>query len=274
MTRNETIEALPGLPWPVLLAALVSLYVVLLRLAKVSGTRIGCLATAHLVLLVLLLPLSVPLAGFGVFAFGVCSYSVVVVTQARTRMAVLALTHAGFLGIAATAMMTPAVLGAAVLAFLTGLTWLIDQWAIRGQPRVVQGWTANHKAIVDGLVSRLVGDGTSGGDFRAELAAVTRCLPIYSDMGGLILLSPRGELMFVDSNTSTINSTTILPLNDGIWETVALCHAAWTYLELADLRPRRPAQAIDCEWCEGRGRIATIHDMTCGKCHGAGWVEL
>jgi hypothetical protein len=104
-------------------------------------------------------------------------------------------------------------------------------------------------------------------DLSLRVASVTGCLPIYEDMGGTILLAPSGDLFFYDDGSETMN-----PVEDRVWENIALVSLAKKYPDLAEVLPVRPENAVDCPLCLGTGRVTSLN-LLCGECGGTGWRD-
>jgi hypothetical protein len=103
-------------------------------------------------------------------------------------------------------------------------------------------------------------------DVVREAAALTGGLPVYSDMGGTLVVSPSREVLVYDHDTRSVK-----PEDDARWRTLARAKAAKRFPELAELSPVRPHNAMDCTACDGRGVILDSAD--CGVCMSLGWVE-
>jgi len=93
-------------------------------------------------------------------------------------------------------------------------------------------------------------------------------LPVYSDMGGDILLTPSGDVVFLDDE----GVVTALPDAPPDWALVARIAAAEKYPELAAIVPTRPDSAPNCPACGGAGRQLELR-LRCGSCLGLGWVH-
>jgi hypothetical protein len=110
---------------------------------------------------------------------------------------------------------------------------------------------------------------------RTDLTGAVRvsgALPVYSDMGGTLLLRPDGEILFLD-NESEDDEPQIE--TDFGWRTTAVVVGVEKYPELRPLLPIRPPGTEDCEACAGHGRVRvaeTDHRFLCGRCHGLGWL--
>jgi hypothetical protein len=95
-------------------------------------------------------------------------------------------------------------------------------------------------------------------------------LPVYWDMGGLLLLLPSGTIIgtdvdAIDDPTSQVEEQ---------WQLIARVSAASKYPELSCSLPERPAEAPDCETCSGTGRFPGTKTASCGVCNGLGWARL
>lgn len=97
-------------------------------------------------------------------------------------------------------------------------------------------------------------------------------LPVYSDMGGTLLLRPDGEILFLDDASE--DDKPRLETDEG-WRITAVVVGAEKYPELRPLLPIRPAVAEACDACAGQGRIRVAevsHGFLCGTCRGLGWL--
>lgn len=98
-----------------------------------------------------------------------------------------------------------------------------------------------------------------------DLAEATRALPVYSDMGGTLLLTPGGEILMRAHDTDEPPA----PESSPCWRLIALVRASERHPELAALLPRRPADAPACAECGGAGHV--FNSAICGACFGLGW---
>jgi len=138
---------------------------------------------------------------------------------------------------------------------------------------MIAGWKPRHAARVAAHLRRLLSAKPTppAHGWRVEVARATGCLPVYGDIGGVILVSPAGELLFLAHD-----SEAVVPLDaePGPWEKVALLSMAETYPDLDDLRPVRPEDARDCPNCDGAGGMQIgQHYLGCYLCGGTGWIS-
>jgi hypothetical protein len=105
-------------------------------------------------------------------------------------------------------------------------------------------------------------------DVRQDIARRYGALPVYSDMGGNIFLTPSGDVVFLGDE----GVVTALPGAPPDWALVARIAAAEKYPELAGLVPTRPDSAPNCPACGGAGRQLELR-FRCGSCLGLGWVR-
>jgi hypothetical protein len=101
-------------------------------------------------------------------------------------------------------------------------------------------------------------------EFARKAAALTGGVPVYSDMGGTLVVEPTGEVLLFDHDTGTVKSP-----GEPKWTLAALAKAAERFPELAALAPVRPPDAGTCPACGGSGLILSID---CGTCMGLGWL--
>jgi hypothetical protein len=92
--------------------------------------------------------------------------------------------------------------------------------------------------------------------------------PVYGDVGGVLLITPDGEVYCRDHNTMEVRAET-----DPRWRTLAWAAAVEQVPELRELLPLRPAGTPDCEACGGSGHVAltAVLRAWCGACWGLGW---
>ena len=81
---------------------------------------------------------------------------------------------------------------------------------------MIVGWTSEFadrtRRHVEEVLNRAVP--SSRGELDATVR--TRCLPVYADLSGYILLSSSGDLLFFDPE-----SEKVVPLRENVWEKVA-----------------------------------------------------
>jgi hypothetical protein len=130
--------------------------------------------------------------------------------------------------------------------------------------------TPDQRTLIELLVKRWLAS-----PVRSDLIDAVRvsgALPVYSDMGGTLLLRPDGEILFLDSNSGDDEP----PIEtDSGWRITAVVVGAEEYPELRPLLPNRPSGTEDCAACAGLGRVRigeTDRPILCGRCHGLGWL--
>lgn len=106
---------------------------------------------------------------------------------------------------------------------------------------------------------------SSQGTF-CDAAALTGGLPVYEDLGGVLVLMPDGSVQSYDPDRRIA-----IPVFEGRWVIAALVKAAKRYRELASLHPSRPQDGVTCEQCRGAGTL--VGDLDCGRCMGTGWTK-
>ena len=105
-------------------------------------------------------------------------------------------------------------------------------------------------------------------DTLQEVARRYCALPVYSDMGGTLFLSPTGKVVFLRED-----GVVVAPPSGSLnWALVARIAAAEKFPELASLVPTRPTSGPDCPDCGGAGRRSELR-FRCGTCLGLGWVH-
>jgi hypothetical protein len=98
-----------------------------------------------------------------------------------------------------------------------------------------------------------------------EAALFTQALPVYADIGGVLVISETGEVLLYDPDTK--NETPA----DEKWRLVALIRAARRHPQLSALEPERPHDAVECPACHGNGGI--LGALDCGTCLTTGWIK-
>jgi hypothetical protein len=117
--------------------------------------------------------------------------------------------------------------------------------------------------IISSLSKRLGTDAESD-DVRAA-AKLTGGVPVYADIGGILIVLTDGRVVHFDPDTHIVT-----PVTDTKWRRVALANAARKFPELATLLPARPTDARSCTVCGGTG---VLLGANCGSCSGLGWVD-
>src|SRR5262245_52101742 len=119
-------------------------------------------------------------------------------------------------------------------------------------------------AIVEGCLSAFL----AGPDNELKsIASKYQALPVYSDMGGTLFITPRLEVLALDHDGGAVPTRELSEK----WRLVAVVSAADKYPELQSLIPSRPPDALQCSHCGGTGRVARLN-ARCGECCGLGWL--
>jgi hypothetical protein len=137
------------------------------------------------------------------------------------------------------------------------------------------GWgcfmtTPDQRALIRSLVERWLAS-----PVRSDLINAVRvsgALPVYSDMGGTLLLRPDGEILSLGSDSEDGEPQVE---TDFGWRITAVVVGAEQYPELRPLLPIRPSGTEDCKACAGVGRVrigGTDRHILCGRRHGLGWL--
>jgi hypothetical protein len=102
-----------------------------------------------------------------------------------------------------------------------------------------------------------------------SIAVMSHALPVYSDMGGTLLITAELDLLSVaiDSDLAPASETSEQ------WRLIALVSAAARYPDLQCLLPVRPAEAPSCAHCAGKGWLVQSN-FRCSECCGLGWQAL
>ena len=99
---------------------------------------------------------------------------------------------------------------------------------------------------------------------QRDAARVTGGVPVYSDMGGILVLNRDLSVSRYNPDDGSVTQAT------EEWRVLALRRASQLFPELGSLAPERPAGAADCPACHGTGTI--LGGIVCGTCLGSGWV--
>jgi len=100
-----------------------------------------------------------------------------------------------------------------------------------------------------------------------DVASQFKALPVYSDLGGTLFITPSLQILSVRSD-----NTTVVEEHAPQWKLVAFVAAAERFPELSQLLPARPDGVDVCTACSGAGRLK--HGVRCGACFGLGWPIL
>jgi hypothetical protein len=93
-----------------------------------------------------------------------------------------------------------------------------------------------------------------------------QALPLFGTIGQTWLLRPDGTLWRSDSELGL----ELEPLPTNLWNQ-ALMAGSERYSWLGEVLPARPADAQDCDVCDGLGRSPFRYDLLCASCGGLGW---
>jgi hypothetical protein len=132
---------------------------------------------------------------------------------------------------------------------------------------MIPKWTPELAGRVAKHLEAILTRPPSSADVMGQAARRTNGLPVYGDLGGVIALTPGGELISYSEETDTIT-----PVQEGLWQDVALAYLGRRYPDLRELLPERPAQASACPSCSGSGWMMDGR-LFCRLCRGLGWIE-
>jgi hypothetical protein len=105
-----------------------------------------------------------------------------------------------------------------------------------------------------------------GAEFR-DVASHFSALPVYSDIGGTLFITPSQKILSMRVDETAVNEE-----QSPQWKLVALVAAAERFPELAQLLPVRSPETPPCTFCSGTGRLQ--RRLRCGECYGLGWLAL
>jgi len=123
---------------------------------------------------------------------------------------------------------------------------------------------AHISALIERLIEECLRNST---DSLSKTARAHRALPVYADVSGSLFLKPNGEVW---SQSSGSDASSLKLEESPHWCLVARLAAAERFPDLAELVPIRPAAALDCQDCDGCGRVLNGL-VRCGVCYGLGW---
>jgi len=127
------------------------------------------------------------------------------------------------------------------------------------------------RKTVSDLIASLSAQGVTMPNGLAELAQRTGVLPMSWDMGGVIALSPDGEIVSWAWEDEDRRSTS----HHSIERHVVMFQGAAKYPRLRPFLPHRTPDSQVCQSCRGSGRPLGIPDaipsIVCA-CGGAGWL--
>ena len=106
---------------------------------------------------------------------------------------------------------------------------------------------------ITAAIRQLIADHLSGpeGEVSHEIVRRAHALPVYSDIGGTLFLTPAGEILCSPSD-STGPPT---PERNAKWQLVALVRAADKYPQLKQLRPVPDPNSVQCPACAAGVRL-------------------
>jgi hypothetical protein len=97
-------------------------------------------------------------------------------------------------------------------------------------------------------------------------------LPLFNDFVGCWALDMSGRLVFFSWEAAK----ELEPVSDhpveAIGANAALALGSVRFPALATIRPVRPADAVQCTSCDGRGRLTGVSDNIVCACGGLGWL--
>jgi hypothetical protein len=127
-------------------------------------------------------------------------------------------------------------------------------------------WTKKHAARVSKHMAAILNESGSHSKSAVMITRRTGGLLVYGDLGGVLALAPVGELVSYNDETETVS-----PLQESLWQDVALASLAKRYPDFRDLLPERPAEAPICPNCSGSGWMMDGR-LFCRRCRGLGWL--
>lgn len=105
----------------------------------------------------------------------------------------------------------------------------------------------------------------SGASDLKDAALKTGGVPVYADVGGVLVIGRDANVQRYDPETEKVQE-----VREEEWRVLALVKAAKKHPELKALMPARPPTARICPQCGGQGHI--LNTLDCGACMGTGWL--
>jgi len=129
----------------------------------------------------------------------------------------------------------------------------------------------NVAAIVESVLSQFVAATSPDPLGLRRLAADLNALPLYYGWFRCLAIRPNGDIISfdIDAPDHIQPPGRIRIEKDSIIRNLALYQGSKKYLELQILVPSKPADAIDCSFCGGKGDFTTKVVCFCG---GLGWL--
>ena len=129
-------------------------------------------------------------------------------------------------------------------------------------------WNNDKHFLVMSVLGRIRDDAQRWSVWDREAMRQTNGIPIYGDVGGIIVFTPQGDFLLYH-----FNSEEIIPVTEGLWYDVALAYLKKGYPELHCLLPGPPQESEPCATCSGSGWTMD-QQSCCSVCRGRGWIPL
>lgn len=126
------------------------------------------------------------------------------------------------------------------------------------------------ECISHAVAAYLAAGGFTGDPDLIRVAGLLKALPVYGDLGGVLLVCADGEVYCRCNDTMELRREP-----DPRWRMLAWVAAAEAAPELRRLLPTRPVEVADCLSCGGTGRVQVTPKtrLWCGGCWGLGWRQ-
>ncbi len=99
-----------------------------------------------------------------------------------------------------------------------------------------------------------------------------RVLPLFDDLMGCWALDLNGRLVFFAWEApEELEPVSEHPV-DAIGANAALALGSVRFPALAAIRPVRPADAVQCTTCDGKGQLVDVPENVVCACGGLGWL--
>ncbi len=131
---------------------------------------------------------------------------------------------------------------------------------------MIPSWNHVLEGVIERLYQRIVHEPGLVPDVYRDAALKASGVPVYCDMGGCLIITPKGDIVFCEHDTQRLSVVV-----EEKWRLVALVAASEKYGELHGLKPVKPSDARTCHACNGSGRILA-NGVRCGECWGTGWL--
>jgi hypothetical protein len=121
---------------------------------------------------------------------------------------------------------------------------------------------------IDRWIDQFLADDDERFGWLKERVHTRRFLPLYVGWIATLGITAGQEIVRIESEGDVAEPE---PVADAFSRRLAICQGAKKYPSLITLLAERPASAVDCASCSGRGEIDGAPRLVC-ECGGAGWL--